>query len=874
MPPDRKAQSNRAVRALPCADARAASAVGLSRRLPAMYGISLVRTFKTLDQIGEGDLPRVGGKAFNCARLKRAGIPVPDGVVVPAEVIDEDVGAVTGDPWFEAIPADSLFAVRSSGLGEDSAGDSFAGIFETRLNVARDRVVESVLACRRSSDSDQARAYRRARQLGDERAPISILVQRMVPAVMSGVAFTVNPIDGADEIVIDAGRGLGEALVSGQVAPDEYRVSKRDRSVLSTRLGASHGTPGTPLLSPSQIAALADLLTRIEELYAAPQDIEWCHDGREFWIVQCRPVTTGRNAGASRRTPDAAAKGLEGAAAGVEWTRANLAEVLPDQVSPQALELYVRVLNEGERRFFGRLMAPAEELGPIIKAFHGRLYFNLSQLHHVTDTVGAAFADTLRSLGHPEQIRPDDEIARWPPFRQFLRALPDLVRLVSYDIRAEAIFSNQERKVEAVIARLKAVDPHTLSDAEIWATFEWWISIIPDTIIAVFVMGNVQGREDVLRKACRRTGVSYDRLVYPQLAAGERSVSTQQAIDLVALADVAREETATMEYLLRADGGGGYADFRTALAGTAFVGELDRFLDRFGHRGHYESDWALPRLSEHPAPLLFAVRGQLEGPRQDPAALAARQEADAAAAWREFEVRLTPWQRWTLLPRVRSTVRRLKQQYVWREKVRSDLTRVLAVLRVWHLALADRFVDRGWIDAPADYFLLHLAEVGRAVRDPSYGQSLRGIAAGRAAQIAAERNLRMPLFMREADLEALIDRPLDLSPDGASQLTGLCVSPGSVEAEVVVMLDPSEFARMKRGAILVAPATDPSWTPLFTLASGVIVEVGGMLSHASTIAREYGLPALANVKNATRVLKNGSRVRLDASGGRVVKLET
>jgi len=106
----------------------------------------------------------------------------------------------------------------------------------------------------------------------------------------------------------------------------------------------------------------------------------------------------------------------------------------------------------------------------------------------------------------------------------------------------------------------------------------------------------------------------------------------------------------------------------------------------------------------------------------------------------------------------------------------------------------------------------------------------------------------------------------------ADSLIGLCVSPGSVEAEVVVMRDPSEFAMMKRGAILVAPATDPSWTPLFTLASGVIVEVGGMLSHASTIAREYGLPALANVKNATRVLKTGDRIRLDASAGRAERV--
>jgi phosphohistidine swiveling domain-containing protein len=163
-------------------------------------------------------------------------------------------------------------------------------------------------------------------------------------------------------------------------------------------------------------------------------------------------------------------------------------------------------------------------------------------------------------------------------------------------------------------------------------------------------------------------------------------------------------------------------------------------------------------------------------------------------------------------------------------------------------------------------------EVRGAGIDPSKGPGLRAIAAGRAAVRLAERDLQLPLLMRESELPALMAAAA--ATEGAAPgafLTGLCVSPGSVEAEVVVMRDPSEFAAMKRGAILVATATDPSWTPLFTLASGVIVEVGGMLSHASTIAREYGVPALANVKNATRLLKTGDRVRLDASGGRVIR---
>ena len=317
---------------------------------------------------------------------------------------------------------------------------------------------------------------------------------------------------------------------------------------------------------------------------------------------------------------------------------------------------------------------------------------------------------------------------------------------------------------------------------------------------------------------------------------------------------------------------GAFADFRKRLAGTAFLEQLDRFLAAYGHRGRYESDWALPRLHENPAPVLFAVRGHLEGPPQNLQAVADRQAADAAAAWQAFEARMTWWQRRTRLPRVRFELRRLKQQYVWREQVRSDLTRIVAHLRRWFLVLAERFVERRWIDRRDDYFLLRLDEIGAAIADPVKGASLRAIAARRAADLEAQRPMRMPLLMRESELPALVGASHVAAAAAEGRvLTGLCVSPGSVEAEVVVMRDPGEFASMKRGAILVAPATDPSWTPLFTLASGVIVEVGGMLSHASTIAREYGLPALANVKDATRVLKSGERVRLDASAGCVLR---
>jgi pyruvate,water dikinase len=381
-------------------------------------------------------------------------------------------------------------------------------------------------------------------------------------------------------------------------------------------------------------------------------------------------------------------------------------------------------------------------------------------------------------------------------------------------------------------------------------------------------MSNVQPREDVIRRACRRAGIRYEDLAYPCLAAGERSVSSRQAFDLVALADLARVEPRAREYLRSASGT--FDDFRTALAGTSFLARFERFIETYGHRGRYESDWSIPRMHEEPAAVLFAVRERLDAPPQDARAIARQQDAAASAAWQAFESRLTFGQRWTVGPIVRAALRQLKQQYVWREQVRFDLTRVVAAMRRWHLALAERFVERGWIDRRHDYFLLLVREVVAVAANPELGEQLRPIVKARAATVAAERDLRLPLCMHESELDALLHGPA-AGAAPADELHGLCVSPGAVEAEVVVLRDPAEFAAMKRGAILVAPATDPSWTPLFTLASGVIVEVGGMLSHASTIAREYGLPALANVKGATTALRTGDRVRLDASAGRAVR---
>lgn len=810
-----------------------------------------------LGDVTPADAARTGAKAFNCARLRQAGFQVPDGVVVFATTPAEALAGVADHPWFDRLPADIRFAVRSSGIGEDGDTESFAGIHQTFLDVPRGDLAAAVEACRASGASAAALEYRRARALPTEGVRMGVLIQVMVRPVSAGVLFTIHPVTGSTtEMVVNASWGLGEALVSGQVDPDEFVVRKSDGVLLRQLLG-DKGTAGASpraALTSDRLRELTRIALGIEAHYGTPQDIEWCHDGTSFWIVQSRPVTTG------------------GAAADeVEWTRANLAEVLPDLTSPQALANFEDLLNQSERIYLGRLMGNVERLGPIVRSFHGRLHFNLSHLRHTCALSGVAPAEMLRSMGHGDAIRPEDEQAPRPSVRQLAYAR-DFARIVWGHVRAARAIERHDARMPDYMRRFNDRDPHELADAEIWRVLRQWTADGPELMQPVLMLGNVAFHEAPVRKLCQKVGFEFEALVYPQLASGARSVSAQQAFDLVALAGVARREPLAADYLRT--GANDLAAMRAALEGTSFLERFERFLRAYGHRGLYEYDWSLPRYSEDPTPLLQAIRAHLDAPAEDERAAAEARTKAAAAAWTAFEARLTPWQRLTALRGIRRRVATIKQYYVWRERVRSDLVRILAGTRRWHLALAARFVDRGWLATNDDYFLLRLEEIDAVLqgrRDPG---ELRAIAAERTAARERQRRIRMPLLMRESELPALIRAAAFLgADDDEPELTGHPVSRGCVEGEVVVVKDPGDFTRMKRGAILVAPATDPSWTPLFTLASGVIVEIGGVLSHASTIAREYGLPAVANVKHATRRLRTGDRVRLDAVAGIITRLD-
>ena len=606
-------------------------------------------------------------------------------------------------------------------------------------------LADAVSRCRASGQAAQALDYRRAKGMSTDRIEMGVLIQRMIHPVTAGVAFSVNPVTGATgELVINASWGLGEALVNGQVDPDEFVVRKADGELLWTRLGDKGGDgQHSASLTVDQVRAIARLLIDIERHYGAPQDIEWCHDGTDLWVVQSRPITSA---------------GIQ--ADETEWTRANIGEVLPDVTSPQVLAAFEDLLNQAERKFVGGLMAPESELGPMVKSFCGRLYFNLSQLRRVCAVGGVAAADMLRSMGHAGAIQPSDEVTPRPTLSQ-LRLLPDMLRILRRHQRAGHIVGEHQVKTQELLDRLSPDRPQRLSDADLWSVIEQWSAEAPDYMQTVLLFGNVLFREAPVKKVCDRVGFPFEQLVYPQLALGERSVSAQQAFDLVALAEVARHEPRVVAYL--SEDQPATSHMRVVLRGTAFLEAFEQFLEKYGHRGLHEYDWSLPRYHEDPTPLLRAIRGHLEaGPATRAGASVTGQQRAAADAMAAFERRLSTWQRWTTLRRVRGSVRKIKQYYVWREQVRSDLARVIGALRVWYLTLAERFVERGWLDRPGDFFLLHLEEVASVVRGTRQPAMLHDIVAARRAEL--ERNREDPDAVPDAGI-----RTAAVDPRGARQ---------------------------------------------------------------------------------------------------------
>lgn len=790
-------------------------------------------------------------------------------------------------------------AVRSSAPHEDSETASFAGVYRTLLNVLGFEALENaVRACWASLWSPRAVTYRRHAGIADKEAGMAVIIQRLVPAEVSGVAFSRNPMTGADEVVINAAWGLGESVVSGAVEPDSFLFRPVDGSLtlIESAVGAKalavrpavagdvvrQPTPAEQRrqlsLTDEQALAIAETARRIEACLEGPRDIEWAKAGDAVMILQARPLTTrrGERSEAATGAPEPSVELTEHSPAhpwGHDvWSTANLAEVVPRVPSPLTWSMAHPLLEDGFRQVVAHAGYRMSRHLDLARRIHGRPYFNLAAFQWIWwDAFGVLPAETNRAMGgqQPALAVPGGSPfagargwrRRWRLLRGFLLGLSVIwgapARLRALSRRAEeeqAADYSLKNDLDLLETLLEAIDT-------VRCFFPSFL------FISMWSSASLTLLERLLT---RRHGEQATALATALQAGGGHVASAEQGYLLERVAAVAANEPNARAFFaeIYAPDGDTVAippDWRQRLAGTEAGALFEQFLTQYGHRAVLETEVMHPRWSEDPSYPLQVVAGFVvcgSSPRADPA-------ARARAAWAAIEAESGSLSRW----RLRATVHAARVGARLRENAKSVLVRQLAASRRLLLETGERMVRRKLLARPEEIFFLRGEEIRPFLLGEPPPGDVGALAASRARQYAEDLNATQPDVVFEGMAPAPTDAERPAAPSGDGRLAGLAVSAGQVEGTARVLRHPAEGARLRPGDILVAPSTDPAWTPLFLRAAAVVVEVGGFLSHGAIVAREYGVPAVANVAGATERIRDGARLAVNGDTGEVRLLD-
>jgi pyruvate,water dikinase len=827
----------------------------------------------------------VGGKAANLAHLLAAGAPVPDGFVLTTNALQHFVAEQEGlpavvsaaviDAWTALAPGPLI--VRSSAVGEDSEDASFAGQLDSVPNVhAPDQLRAAILRVWESQWSSRSLAYQAAR--GTFLAGMGIVVQRQVDAAFSGVLFTVSPTSRSD-MLLEYCEGLGEALVSGAADPGRISIARKDFAC--TTLADLPGSDGARALETETLTELARLALTIERGFGAPQDIEWTIDRKgKIWIVQSRPIT----AGPCDSGP---------AAPEVLWSNANVNENFPQPISP----LLYSVARQGYYHYFrnlGRAFGLAErrleEMEPALRQIigvHGaRMYYNLTSIHHVLKSV--PFGDLLASsfdqfvgAEDAEVQEHAEEPRRTTRSRQLLElgviAARTTWQYLFLTSRVQEFEQNADRfAAETHPARLRPKSgPQLLLDLRAFMDIRlhrWKNASLADAGSMVCY--------GVLQRLLARAFPQEDQqaLHNTLLKALPDLVSSVPPVKLWELSRMIRASEPLRDLIAGSTAPDVLAQIRADRRFADFRGALDTFLEDWGFRCSAELMLTSSSFQEDPAPVIDLLRSYAAMDGESPVDQLERQSAERV---RETDRVLSTLRgrrlsRWipfvSQAPLVRIVLRATQRCIQLRERARLKQALLYSRLRRIALAIGERLVEDGRLSKPDDIFMLTVDEIDLLVSGgemfPDHVGSLVKVRRAAHAELSATTppdafRLAIGKYFGRGDL------PGSECDDARveTELRGVGACGGTTTASAAILMDVTESHRLRAGDVLVTRQTDPGWGPIFPLISGLVIERGGMLSHGAIIAREFGIPSVVGVKDATRLIQHGGSVTVDGDRG-------
>ncbi len=862
------------------------------------------------DDIYRAGPATAGGKGWQLAKLARYGLPVPDTLVIPAETERVWLAGLKV-PSLEALGSDTelyrfrqqllahplpttliealhdkltsrgwqrrALAVRSSATAEDSPSASFAGIHQSCLNlVGPDALAEGIRTVWASRWTPRAIAYRK--RLGFEQSPfaMAVVIMPLIAAQASGIAFTRDPLSGRDDrIIVQAHWGLGEALVAGEACGDEIvlgenpfddtldllRITPGDKSVMrvpvtgGTRKQATpEGIAQTPVLDESQALQLGELLrdAAIALDFSRPAfDLEWVWDSERFWLVQARPITALKH-----NTYPALGEQPE------IWSRGNTCEVTPYPLSVYDWFSSRRLINLMLEQPLVSSTYPVQPGIQRAGLFEGHLYLNLSIMQWELHDAFGLPPKTINALIGGQQ--PEIAVPR-ASLKQRFNRLRRLMGVMRHSKRAKKSAHEILRSAHET-ARQGREATLPLEEAAILSRLTEQVRQTRQMKSLFYLQTSSGGSLSFLADLIehRLPGEGHT-LTAALLAGGEPSVTARQSYELAKLAQIAREDPLAHAWIVEPSA---RDDWRTALPETnPFRIAFTKFLARYGHRGVYETYFRHPRWRESPDYLFDTIRGLMN---RDLENLRQHQTASANQALATLRKRLPFW----LLPIVNRLIRDAHAETNHREAARSALVALMEPQRRLLMQMSVNWRNRGLIDDADAIFELSLPELRQIIEGAVGAEGVCNRLSDRRTQLKRwhERDAKAVLLEQTGQPEPTFDENHAIAHEGA-WIAGMAVGTGHARGRARILQSPEEGVRLEPGEVLVAPSTDPSWTPLFLKAGGLIMETGGYLSHGAIVAREFGIPAVVHLPGILKQLKTGDEVEVDGRMGRIRRVK-
>ncbi|MCB1646375.1 MAG: hypothetical protein KDI36_13025 [Pseudomonadales bacterium] len=840
-----------------------------------------------------------GGKAANLARLTQLGLPVPPALVITTGIYQQVISQVIKDSPVtladcagirerilqQPLPAALIteltnfheqletarrrpveFAVRSSATAEDLADASFAGQHDTYYYVGPDNLSEMILKCMASLWSDQAFSYRESHGLVHIEVSMAVVVQEMIRSDVSGITFTADPVSGdRTRVVTEASWGMGAAIVDGRVSPDSY-VCSRDGNLFQSRIadkqylvpavnkadGAGTGRlqpvaesdRRKPCLSNEQLAVVNHWALLAEEHFGAPQDIEWSFQDNEFFMLQSRHITT---LGIPEPLPPA----------GRYVIFKPLVENFTDPLTPLTEDLLVTPF-------------------PIIVPIEGRVYLSLSLLRSILPL--RMTDEQLARLAYLDPAAADR--VKLSPWRLVLM-LPGLVYFwlamtIPYQRTADMpteFMAGFRTKVRRLVAD-KSISPPRLFK-KLFLSSGFFEPIGHLVLLVNLIAPRYAAALAVLEKLLNRWIPDLRADAAALICSGQEDVySTNMGREIWQLACTARQHDRVRQLFAETPSENLASSLAQEPEAAAFNAQLNTFLATHGHRCVREFELQAPRWHENPVPVFNMIRNYLNTDI-DPEVGARRAEADRLELESEIQQKLMdlPMERATGIRR--KIVGRLmyiaKYYSRLRENSRFYHIMTMGAVRQRVLEIEAELLAGNILKCRDDVFFLRWHEIEQLQN--------RVMTWREAEQLIHERRLlhnqrfkNPPRRVIGFDTDMLSASPT--KNDDADQMSGKAASPGVIRGKARVILSPDNDAAIEAGEILVAPFTDPAWTPLFLTAVAAVVEVGSFLSHAGTIAREYGMPCVVDVADATRLIRTGDLLEVDGSSGIITRIRS